>query len=989
MKMEVYSSNIENRQLILEGNFKTLSLSFSDEEMLRIKHYDKDGEVEFSYLKEDVEFEIEFGIVKKSRNEIIMLSKKLCVEISLDPFNIKIFKINGGLIFSGDDLDFINIEEKKSRIKFNLNMDTSLFGVFKDDTGKFKYFPKVKQLVSRNKSRKVLYELANSNFLFTSNKFGFFVNNSQDIRYSFNKNVQGEQDVKVFELDIQSIEDKNFKNAVSEIIIDSEYFDIFLIFKDSNDEFVRQYTNLIGKTPLLPKWSYGYIHSKGGNFGPYDLISAAENFRKKEIPIDAMEFDSNNFDYKDLSSFDNFFKKNDISLVVSAYPFINGDNLNFEEKNDKELILDKIKGLQDENIKGYRFNFKTYSQKEKSNAMLWAKFINGRSNESKRNFFLIEETHPGLSKYGAVINNSNMSFSWEGLRDNVKRLIISGISGEPYFSSSLCSSYSDSVQDEELFIRWLQVAVFSPIFIFGNSIFFSEPWVFGESIEKIVSDFIKLRYSMMPYIYSNMRKTFDAFKPFIEPVSFDIEDEYYFGENMIVAPILEKDVMTRKVILPEGKWWDYWSRSLYEGGKEFYITSHLSRIPLFLKAGSIIPATAGIHNADEKIDHLYLHIFPGGDGRFTIYDDDGESNDYLENGFMNIEISYSEEEDDRSILIKPSEGSYKDMIDNKNIMIYIHNVHKIEDLKIDGKLSDKYKYYEEEQFILIDIEDYDLKDGCEITYKNRGKLQFQNIEEKSCSIDLFAKRNGIYILRIIALNYEADTDYKIDLMLPEGYSVEAEDEKLCSKIKENLNLNFEIVNLMLGERAIDNIKVSVKIGDDLYEENFDIAHGYATKWSVIDCIYGEYKEVEAICEIIENEEEDIYLISGGEKRLWLKANSGDSSFGLVNFNKLKEQSNAVAYAKTKLYIHDEQEVLFEISCSNNIALFVNNKKEFESDDILYKHISDKTSTLLKGWNSLLVKVRSNEMAKDRNFLGFRLSILDINGNRIEDIYFDY
>ncbi len=996
MNMEVYTSNVENNELILEGNFKTISISFSDEETVRIRHFNKDEKEQFSYLKKDIEVEVVFGVIRRNRNEITMISKKLCVEINLDPFNIKVFRINGGLIFSGEELDFVDIDNNKSNIKFNLDLDTILFGVFKDERGKFKYFPKVRYLIPKNKWKKGLYELVNSNYLFTSNEFGIFVNTYKPIRYKFNWQLNEAEVIDEYLIDdknnVQIAKERSSSQSVSEISIEDDCFDIFLIFKKSNEDFMKEYNNLIGKPPLLPKWSYGYIHSKGNTFGISEIKSTIEEFRNKNIPIDSMELNllsSDENENKWLKD-DFFLKENRVSLLISLYPFLKY----IEKQKSNEVIWNEIKKLGDKNVKGYKIDLEGNTEKEKMNLMLLVKYIWEKLDRNKRNLFVLENINPGLSKYGTIINKSKAVISYENLKNNVKYLIATNMS-EPYLSNSINfenndNNYCDTNNVEpELFIRWLQCSVFFPIFIFSNSMFFSEPWAFGKSVEKIVTEFIRLRYSLVPYIYSNMRRTFDTSKPFIEQVSRDIEDEYYFGANILVAPIMEKDAISRKVFIPEGIWWDYWTRSIYEGPKDMDIEIQLERIPLFIKAGSIIPTSTGIQNANEKINSINLHVFPGQSGNFTIYDDDGETNDYLENAYMTIDVSYNEDKDKKTILINPVIGNYFGMSNTKNINIFIHNIFEIEDLKIDGESSNSYKYYDDGDFVLINIEDYNLKSGCTISYYDKSKIKVHAVKDTTCSINFFTKRNGISILDILALNYPVGTPYKIDLKFPEGYYLDTKNQPLSSKITKDLNLSFEVINSKLGEKAKDDFEICMQIGEDIFTEKFELVCDAITKWSIVDCIYGNKKDVEEICEVIETSSDEIYILSGDEKKLWLKVENKDSFFGIIEFPILKSHNHAVSYAKTRVYSPCDQEIYFEISCNTNISMFLNHVRQFEIEEVLFKNIYDKPIKLVKGWNDILIKLKTNVEHKKDDFLGFRLTILDNKKSAINDVYYDY
>lgn len=254
----------------------------------------------------------------------------------------------------------------------------------------------------------------------------------------------------------------------------------------------------------------------------------------------------------------------------------------------------------------------------------------------KRPFVITRACYAGTQKYSTVWTGDNQSF-WEHLRMAVPMLLNLGLSGIAFCGTDVGGFSFDCTA--ELLSRWTQLGCFSPLFRNHSSTQTrdQEPWAFDEETLSITRKYIKLRYKLVPYLYDLMWQCENTGLPVIRPLvlqyaddenTYEINDEFLFGENILAAPVVEQGKRYRGLYLPKGKWTDYWTGEITEGGKYLLKEAPLDVCPIYIKAGSIIPNYPDQNYIGEKkIDELILDIYPG-KGKYTHYNDDGESFDY-------------------------------------------------------------------------------------------------------------------------------------------------------------------------------------------------------------------------------------------------------------------------------------------------------------------------------------------------------------------------
>jgi alpha-glucosidase len=304
-------------------------------------------------------------------------------------------------------------------------------------------------------------------------------------------------------------------------------------------------------------------------------------------------------------------------------------------------LLAQLKGPKTEDVRAGGLPFKlvkNYYAVLEAEAT-WRAFK--RFRPGSRPFILSRSGWAGIQKYSAVWTGDNYS-TWEHLKLSVEMIMSIGLSGIPFVGADIggftvlgprwpflcrCSP--------ELFARWIQAGVFYPLCRTHTSkpARHHEPWRFGERVERITREFIRLRYSLLPYLYSlfwehtqnGMPIVRSLFLHWPEDEQCHRDDEFMFGPFLLVAPVFKKGQRRREVYLPRGQWYDFWTNERVNGGRTVVADAPLERIPIFVRAGAILPHWPVQNYVGEKpVDELRLTVYPG-DGRFTLYEDDGES----------------------------------------------------------------------------------------------------------------------------------------------------------------------------------------------------------------------------------------------------------------------------------------------------------------------------------------------------------------------------
>ncbi|MGI4827300.1 MAG: TIM-barrel domain-containing protein [Janthinobacterium lividum] len=301
-----------------------------------------------------------------------------------------------------------------------------------------------------------------------------------------------------------------------------------------------------------------------------------------------------------------------------------------------------------------------------------------RDNDGKRALVLSRDAYTGLQRNGAIVWTSDISPTWDTLRRQVPTLLNDAASGIPYVGNDIggwqylpqqhTPAHPPLVSPEgaravvghnddypELYVRWFQFGTFMPTMRTHGTREANEVWSYGPAAEPILEKFLRLRYAMMPYLYSLGWQTHQTGAPIMRALWMDFPQdehvlsgetsttEYMFGPSLLVAPVLHQGQATREVYLPAGTdWFNFWTNEKLHGGQTVTVQAPIDQIPLFVRAGSILPMGKPVESTKEKQALAQIKIYPGADASFTIYNDDGTTYAYEKGTFSTTTLRWND-----------------------------------------------------------------------------------------------------------------------------------------------------------------------------------------------------------------------------------------------------------------------------------------------------------------------------------------------------------
>jgi len=257
-----------------------------------------------------------------------------------------------------------------------------------------------------------------------------------------------------------------------------------------------------------------------------------------------------------------------------------------------------------------------------------------------RSFIISRSGFAGIQRYAAVWTGDNAS-RWEHLAMSVTMSCNLGLSGVPFVGSDIGGFVEEC--SEELLVRWYQYAVFQPFFRnhFEKRASEQFPWSFSEKAESIIRSALELRYSLLPYIYTQFMRSAESGEPIQRPLVYEFQDDFNcrgikdqctFGEQILAAPVIEQGAGERSLYLPDCGWYLYGSSEFFSGGEHIKVPAPLDFCPVFVRAGSVVPTVQPVEKtADYAPEEIILNVYlPRMDGECTswLHEDDGESLQY-------------------------------------------------------------------------------------------------------------------------------------------------------------------------------------------------------------------------------------------------------------------------------------------------------------------------------------------------------------------------
>ena len=558
----------------------------------------------------------------------------------------------------------------------------------------------------------------------------------------------------------------------------NKIIDLYLfIYRKDFGLCLKDYFDLTGRPPLIPRYTLGIWWSRNYNYSDEQLLKLLEKFNKHQIPLSVLLLDKDwhirNYDKNENLITGYSFNK---QLFPAPYEFINkihslglkiGLNINpvegihpheemygkaatyleqaekkaipFAPLNPKflevylKLLLNPLEAL------GIDFFWNDYYNK-KDLLSLWIlnhyHFLNSNRSDAKRGMLLARNSLIAGHRYG-ILYSGKTKVSWDTLKVLPFYNSTSSNIGISWWSHDIGGFYS-GIEDGELYLRYVQLGTFSPIFrihVDRGKYYKREPWLWDVQTYEIIKDYMHLRHRLIPYLYNEAYKYHRIGTPLVQPLYYKFpqiyddslyKNEYYLGSELMVSPITDKKdrVMNRvvhKFYLPAGIWYDFKTGKKFPGNRSYVSFFRDQDYPVFAKCGSIIPLSNDIENNNiNPPKNLEIHIFPGRSNNYILYEDDGYTNIYRQGYYLLTSIDYNYRESNYTVIIRALEGKSGIVPKTRNYKIRFRNTKQTED--VIAYVNDKQvpvNFYVDENDFVIEIKE--VSSVSQLTISCKGK----------------------------------------------------------------------------------------------------------------------------------------------------------------------------------------------------------------------------------------------------------------------------
>ncbi len=561
----------------------------------------------------------------------------------------------------------------------------------------------------------------------------------------------------------------------------------YTFFGKNAADLIEQFTSLVGRMSLPPRWALGNFMSRFGYRTQDEVMSIAQKMKEQQFPFDAviidlfwfgdaqhgswnmgnLDWNKKRFPQPEKMIAD--LKKQNIKTILIAEPFVlsesfnykytqqnklntvakNGDTIGIKEfyfghtglldifqNKTRDWFWSKYNAQVKKGVAGWwgdlgepekhpdyvYHNLKDLGQKRLFNAdevhnmyghawsqMLFEKYAATYPNE--RLFHLNRSGFAGTWRYGSYPWSGDVDRSWDGFHAQLNIMQSMSLSGVPTMHSD-AGGFAMGKRDPELYLRWLQMAVFTPIFRPHGSVnapeattasIESEPVFYDEPEKTILRKFVQLRYQLMPYTYTAVYEAATKGTPLVRPMFFydrtdsnlyKANDQYMFGDALLIAPVLEKGATKRRLYLPKGEWYNFWNATEKRtGGEWIEVDVNAETIPVFVKAGSIIPMKPVFDNtANYPKDKIVLHYYADeGEQQSQMYEDDGSTANAIQKKQFELLKFIGTTKGNKTSVVITTSGQYKGKSQQRTIDLYVHGINPNKGVMIDGRLRDTYQ----------------------------------------------------------------------------------------------------------------------------------------------------------------------------------------------------------------------------------------------------------------------------------------------------------
>jgi alpha-glucosidase (family GH31 glycosyl hydrolase) len=519
--------------------------------------------------------------------------------------------------------------------------------------------------------------------------------------------------------------------------------DLFFVASQDPATILGEYARITGHPEMPPLWSFGYQQSHRTLASREEVLDEAKTFREKKLPCDALIYLSTGFCPSGWNTYNGSFDWNPRVFPDPPAMLAELRSQHFRPVVHTVILSEKLRGTVHDSCELSRFDEAEASCYWDAHRKVFAEGVDGwwpdegdpldiasrlvrnrmywegpqidRPNE--RPYALHRNGYAGMQRYASFLWSGDVYSTWETLKTHVPIAINTGLTGIPYWGTDIGGFVPTPEFTAELYLRWFQFGAFCPLFrCHGRAWKLRLPWGWNTGdpgpteinnyngaalppasdlhdarVEPICRKYLELRYRMLPYLYSTVREGAATGLPIMralwlhfpdDPKAVACGDEYLWGRDLLLAPVVEKGATSRQVYLPRGGWYDFWTGARVEGGVEIARPVDLETLPIYVRAGSIVPLGPVKQFTSEQVNEpLSVTIYPGADASFLLYEDDGSSFNYRKGEWMGIQMNWNDA--GKKLNMRLAEGSR--MLSPARRPITIHLAETKRDVIFDGK----------------------------------------------------------------------------------------------------------------------------------------------------------------------------------------------------------------------------------------------------------------------------------------------------------------
>lgn len=541
---------------------------------------------------------------------------------------------------------------------------------------------------------------------------------------------------------------------------------------------LKDYFMLTGYPSLIPRYALGIWWNKSEIYNFNDISELLQNFNRYEIPVSVLLLDEfwHLKDGRDLTKYKtgytfnrnlfsdpgylvNYLHERGVRVGLSidptegimphedAYESI-ARSLGLSDKSTIPFnVFDKfilnsylhqlILPLEQKGVDFFWLNSSDPKDIYTMRALTRYQFENYKKNDEKRGLVLSKNGLVASHRYPALYSGQTL-VSWDTLKVLPYFNSMASNKGISWWSHDI-GGYMGGMEDNELYLRYVQLGCFSPIFRLasrGGKYYKREPWKWDVKTLKIVKDYMVLRHRFIPYLYTEGYKYHKVGLPLIQPLYYnnpllydepDHKNEYLFGSELLVAPITSpKDTLmnrtVHRVYLPPGTWYDFKTGKKFHGDKRYVTFYKDEDYPVFAKSGSIIPLADLRENKNDTSspDRMEIHIFPGKSNIYNLYEDDGVTRLYEKGYFITTAIDYNYLQNNFTVIIHPTEGKSGIIPDTRDYKVRFRNTRKADEVIVylDKDIYESTSYVEDTDFI---VEVKNVKTTSQLSINCKGR----------------------------------------------------------------------------------------------------------------------------------------------------------------------------------------------------------------------------------------------------------------------------